>query len=126
MMMERKKLWELPVNNRLEIIIFALASSLDIPLVHKLKGVVTDLISLDYLNFENTYSRSIQARMDKLFQNSISTFMQADNRCGLRQLWCGRECANCPENHIWALATHPCASEALINHACSCARSLGR
>ena len=123
-MMERKKLWQLPAEYQLEIIHLALDTNPD-----ERAGSVREASRLmdlgHYLQSENTFSRSVQNRLDQLFASSIELFNQARSRWGLRLLWCGQQCASCPNEHIWAFATHPYASDSLIDHACSCARCMG-
>lgn len=122
--MERRKLWQIPVQHQLEIIDLALVSNHE-RLAEQLREASRVMDMSDLLRSDNTFSRSLQKKLDRLFARSIDIFSQATNRWGLRLLWCGNECASQPNQHIWAFATHPYASEALISHACSCTHCFG-
>ena len=122
--MERRKLWQIPARHQLEIIDLALASNHE-RLAEQLREAVRVMDMSELLRSENTFSRSLQKKLDRLFANSINIFSEATNRWGLRLLWCGKECSSQPNQHIWAFTTHPYASAPLISHACSCAHCFG-
>ncbi len=123
--MERRNLWQLPTENRLEIINLALLSN-----PSTTAGMIREAINMldiaDLLGTKNTFSISVQARLDRLFASSINIFNQAKSSWGLRLIWSGHDCARQPCEHLWAYATHPCASNAQIDFACLCARCLDR
>lgn len=121
--MERRKLWQIPQQYRLEVINLALVSN-GSRMASVMKEAINFMDIVDLLDSENTFSRSMQKKLDLLFSSSIDIFSQAGSRWGLRLIWCGHECAQQPCRYIWAFATHPCASESLIDHACLCARCL--
>lgn len=121
--MERRKLWQLPADNRLEIINLALLSNSSTT-AKSIREAIDVLDIMDLLGSKNTFSQSVQARLDRLFARSIEIFNQASSSWGLRLIWSGHECAKYPCEHLWAYATHPQASHAQIDYACLCARCL--
>jgi hypothetical protein len=123
-MMERRKLWQLPARYQQDIIDLALVSN-DGQLAEQIREASRLMDLSNYLRSENTFSHSVQKKLDQLFASSIDLFNQASSGWGLRMLWCSQQCAGHPNQHIWAFSTHPFASDALIDHACSCARCLG-
>ena len=122
--MERRKIWQIPPEYQLEVIDLALISNHD-RIAEQVREASCSLDMGSYLSTSNTFSRSVQRKLDQLFAHSIDIFSQASSRWSLRMLWCGYECAKQPTLYLWALTTHPHASESLICHACSCTRCLG-
>lgn len=124
-MIKRKKLWQIPPEYRLEIITLALSSEHNL-IADRIAHAARYMDISDFLNSENTFSQSMQKQLDKLFDKSIQAFSRAKSSWELRTLWCSGECAKNPAQHLWALCTHPYASNSQIDHACMCTRCIGK
>ena len=77
--MERRKIWQIPPEYQLEIIDLALISNHE-RLAEQVREASCTLDMGAYLSSENTFSRSVQRKLDQLFANSIEIFSQAGSR----------------------------------------------